>query len=118
MPAFQPLHNLPASLTPFIGRQGQIIQLHRMVTGPSCRLVTLTGPGGVGKTRLALKVAETALHAFKHGAWLVDLSALSEAGLVEPAAAAVFGLKDVPNSRIIDALRDFFGKEEAPAGAG
>src|SRR2546430_1395242 len=72
--------NLPGELTSFIGRRDELATARRLL-GES-RLVTLTGVGGVGKTRLALRLANQLERAFEDGIWLVDLATLSDAGLV------------------------------------
>src|SRR6266436_3610595 len=69
-------HNLPYQLTSFIGREQEIAQLGELAAAN--RLVTLTGAGGAGKTRLALQVAGELLDAFPDGVWLVELAALSD----------------------------------------
>src|SRR5258708_192847 len=70
-------HNLPYPLTSFVGREQEIVQLKELVT--TNRLVTLTGAGGAGKTRLAIEVAVQLLDGFSDGVWLVELAALSDA---------------------------------------
>ena len=83
-------HNLPASLTTFIGRekeQAEILQLIGMH-----RLVTLTGSGGVGKTRTSLKVGGQVLDQYANGVWLVELAPLSDPELVPQTVASVFGI--------------------------
>jgi predicted ATPase/DNA-binding CsgD family transcriptional regulator len=102
-----PRHNLPLATTPFIGRQNQIDQVRRMVNDPNCRLITLTGAGGVGKTRLALRIAESSISAFKHGVWLVELASVNDAAMVNQSVASVFGLQGDLNRDVIDLLRDF-----------
>jgi DNA-binding CsgD family transcriptional regulator len=77
-PSSPPKHNLPSSMTPFVGRQSQIEQVRRMVIDPKCRLITLTGAGGVGKTRLALKIAESSFTTFKHGVWWSWLQSITQ----------------------------------------
>src|SRR5262245_47931098 len=62
-----PVTNLPPSLTPLIGRAPEVTQLARVLADPTCRLITLVGPGGIGKTRLALQVAANHHQAFMHG---------------------------------------------------
>lgn len=62
--AFSPASNIPASATPFIGRQQESDSLARMMTDPRQRLITILGPGGIGKTRLAMEAARTQLAAF------------------------------------------------------
>lgn len=102
-----PKRNLPLPLTSFIGREKHITEVHRLlVSGPS-RLVTLTGAGGVGKTRLALRVAEEAQADFPHGAWWVDLSALEDVALLPELVADAFGLQWSPSRPADAVLRDF-----------
>jgi predicted ATPase len=66
-------HNLPAPATPLVGRQGEMRQVLERLSDPVTRLITLSGPGGVGKTRLALEIAWEALGGFGHGVWWVSL---------------------------------------------
>jgi predicted ATPase len=70
----KPKHNLPAQPTPFIGRAAQIAALKEMIASPAARLITLMGPGGTGKTRLSLQVAQESLDQFTHGAFFVPLA--------------------------------------------
>ena len=72
--AKKPKHNLPAQPTPFIGRTAQIAAIKEMLLGTDTRLVTLIGPGGTGKTRLGLKVAQEILDHFPHGVYFVPLA--------------------------------------------
>src|SRR5438874_6099414 len=78
-------HNLPYQLTTFIGREQEIAQLEELVTAH--RLVTLTGAGGAGKTRLAIEVASRLVDAFADGVWLAELAVLSDPRLVPQALA-------------------------------
>ena len=75
-----PRHNLPDQLTSFVGRDHELGEIERLLS--STRLLTLTGAGGCGKTRLALQVAAASLPRFDDGAWVVELTPLSEANLV------------------------------------
>ena len=86
-----PSHNLPTQRTTFIGRQVQIAQVKALLE--QHRLVTLTGSGGVGKTRLALQVAEEVLDQFSEGVWLVELAAVIDPALVPQTVATTLGLK-------------------------
>ncbi|MBI5651075.1 MAG: tetratricopeptide repeat protein [Chloroflexi bacterium] len=72
-----PRHNLPAALTPFVGRADELAELDALIADPGCRLITLVGRGGVGKTRLALQIAAQHVERFLNGARFVSLSALS-----------------------------------------
>src|SRR5258708_30509507 len=82
-------HNLPYQLTSFVGREQEIAQLKELVT--TNRLLTLTGAGGAGKTRLAIEVASRLIGAFPDGVWLVELATLSDPRLVPQAAAQAPG---------------------------
>jgi predicted ATPase/DNA-binding SARP family transcriptional activator len=84
--------NLPAETTTFIGRESMLKKTRKLLE--SARLVTLTGPGGVGKTRLALRAAAEASWAFPHGAWLADLAPLTEPQLLDRAVAEALGIPD------------------------
>src|SRR5215831_10775029 len=84
--------NLPAELTSFVGRRDELAEVKRLL-GVS-RLVTLTGVGGVGKTRLALRAAAGLRRAFPGGEWLVRLDQLREEALVAQAVAGALGLQD------------------------
>ena len=79
-------HNPPVQLTSFVGRDAEMTQVRALLA--ESRLVTLTGAGGVGKTRLALQVAAGVLAEFPAGVWLVDLAPLTDPALV-PATVAI-----------------------------
>ncbi len=85
-------HNLPVQLTSFVGREAEMNEVRRLLA--RSRLVTLTGAGGAGKTRLALQVAAVMLTGFPAGGWLVDLASLTDADLVPVAVARALGLPD------------------------
>jgi predicted ATPase/DNA-binding XRE family transcriptional regulator len=99
------LTNLPAPLTSFIGREKEQAAILKLIS--TYRLVTLTGPGGVGKTRLSLKVGEQVLAHFANGVWLVELAPLLDPLLVPRVTATAFGLRDEPRRPVIDALADY-----------
>jgi predicted ATPase/class 3 adenylate cyclase len=96
--------NLPADVTDLVGRDAEIERLRGELA--ESRIVTLTGPGGSGKTRLALAVAAGARDRFPHGTWFVDLQAVQDAGLLEASIAAAIGLRESPNQPIDTVLRD------------
>jgi len=81
----QPTSNLPAQATTFIGREQQVLALHELLRRPDVRLITLTGPGGTGKTRLALYVAADRLEQYSNGVWLVELAPPGRSTGVVPA---------------------------------
>src|SRR5262245_42476614 len=87
-------HNLPVQLTSFVGREHEVGEVGRLTE--TARLVTLTGTGGVGKTRLALEAAAAALPAYPDGVWLVELAPLSDPALVPSALAVVLGVREQP----------------------
>jgi non-specific serine/threonine protein kinase len=105
--------NLPARLTSFVGREREIADLRALLTGQA-RLVTLTGAGGVGKTRLALEVASALFEelAFADGVWLVEFAALSDPRVVPQAAAAVFHLQEEPDRQFMDVVLDALSSRE------
>ncbi len=94
--------NLPEPLTSFVGRERELAELRAMLAKD--RLVTLTGTGGVGKTRLAMRVAADALDDYRDGAWLVELAALREPDLVAQSAVAALGLKEQPGRSLVETL--------------
>jgi predicted ATPase/DNA-binding CsgD family transcriptional regulator len=97
------LGNLPLELSSFVGRGQEIAEIETFLS--EHRLLTLTGPGGSGKTRLALAVAARVVDAFDAGAWLVELASLSDPDLVTMAAATVLGIRETPGTPLVDSLR-------------
>src|SRR5918994_7250583 len=95
-------HNLPPERTSFIGRERERLEVKRLLA--MTRLLTLTGAGGCGKTRLALKVARDLVGAYADGVWLVDLAPLSEAGLVPQAVAQALGVREQPGRALLETL--------------
>jgi predicted ATPase len=100
-------NNLPIPLTPFIGRQAALAEALKLLG--HTRLITLAGPGGTGKTRLAIQTATEALAGpdFPDGAWLVELAPLSNPELVLPTAASVLNVRAQPGRAPHSALADF-----------
>jgi predicted ATPase/class 3 adenylate cyclase len=96
--------NLPLQLTSFVGREREVQTLLSLLA--ERRILTLTGIGGVGKTRLALQAAAEALPRFRHGAWVTELGHVREPGAVDEAVAAVLGLKAPPGEDARRALLD------------
>jgi predicted ATPase/DNA-binding NarL/FixJ family response regulator len=84
--------NLPAELTSFVGRRREIAEIKRLLS--ASRLVTLTGVGGAGKTRLSLRTATEVQRAFPDGVWFVELAALQDQALLSQAIASTLGLRD------------------------
>ncbi|HZM22277.1 MAG TPA: BTAD domain-containing putative transcriptional regulator [Anaerolineales bacterium] len=99
-----PQHNIPLQLSSFIGREKEQKTIAKLITVN--RLVTLIGTGGIGKTRLSLKVGEGILDKFENGVWFVELASLNDSSLVPQAAAAVFGIIDRSETTSLEKLVD------------
>jgi non-specific serine/threonine protein kinase len=97
-------HNLPSELTSFVGRQAELDELARLLG--SSRLLSITGAGGVGKTRLALRLALKVLDQFGDGVWLVDLAPIGTPDLVPQAIASAIRVRETPQRSVRDALLD------------
>ncbi|MBV9197417.1 MAG: winged helix-turn-helix domain-containing protein [Solirubrobacterales bacterium] len=98
----RPRHNLPVELTSFIGRERELADVSKLLSRN--RLVTLTGAGGSGKTRLAVRIARQALADYPHGIWLVELAPLTDPALVASAITAAVGIRAQAGS-LLDALK-------------
>jgi predicted ATPase/class 3 adenylate cyclase len=96
--------NLPPQRSSFIGREREVAEVADLLE--QAALVTLTGPGGTGKTRLALRVAERLLERFEDGVFLVDLTAVVDPDLVPSAIATTLGVREEPGRPVIDTLMD------------
>ncbi len=96
--------NLPTRLTSFIGRERQVAECERLLA--STRLLTLTGAGGSGKTRLALELAAGLVGEFSNGIWLIDLTAISDPSLVLPAVALALEVREQPGRALLDTLTE------------
>lgn len=113
-PPLKTLHetNLPVPATPFLGREQEVDHISALLRQPEIRLVTLTGPGGSGKTRLALQSAAAAGDDYDHGVWWVPLSSLADPTLVDAAASQALGSEDtlaeaVGDKRLLLVLDNF-----------
>ena len=104
----QPKNNLPFHLSSYVGRTRELNDLLAMIHRKS-RLVTITGTGGIGKTSLALRVAEKSLPNFTHGVWFVDLSPLADPALVAQAIVQSLGIHDEPRVPYADLLVRYLG---------
>ena len=103
-------HNLPLQRTPFVGREREVAEVTVLLEDPACRLLTLIGPGGVGKTRLALQAAAEKIENFAHGVHFVSLAPLSSVEFVVPCIADslkfnFYSRKD-PKIQLLDYLRE------------
>ena len=103
-------HNLPVQLTTFIGREKEVEQIKKGL-GKS-RLVTLTGSGGTGKTRLLLQVASELLDHFKDGVWFIELAPIIDPDLVPNSVASVLGVREEPSHPLMTRLMDWFSDRE------
>ncbi|HTU05463.1 MAG TPA: LuxR C-terminal-related transcriptional regulator [Trebonia sp.] len=95
-------YGFPAELTAFVGRAGAVAEVADRLTG--YRLVTLTGPGGAGKTRLAGQVAEQTAARFADGVWLAELATVTDPAQVAATVAAALGIRDLPAEAAAEAL--------------
>lgn len=112
-------HNLPAQPTPFVGRRGEMAEIQDLLNDPGCRLLTLLGPGGIGKTRLALQVAaelaEASPPGYRHGVFFVSLTPFETAEAVVSAVAEALGYsfhadaegrtRAAPRAQLLDYVR-------------
>src|SRR6266566_3725573 len=98
-------HNLPAQLTPLIGREQEVTAVDTLLRHPEVRLLTLMGPGGVGKTRLGLEVAAELLDDYPDGVCFVPLATISDPELVVPTIAQVLGIKEAGEQPVANLLQ-------------
>ena len=104
-------NNLPAQLTSFVGREEELAQVGRLLA--SVRLLTLTGSGGCGKTRLAAHAAASVAESYPAGVWWVELAPLGPGSAVSTAALSALGLREQPSRSAVDQLADHFGSGRA-----
>jgi predicted ATPase/class 3 adenylate cyclase len=105
------LNNLPAQLTTFIGREEEIAEIKKELE--SHRLITLTGPGGIGKTRLSVQVAANLLETFPDGVWFVELAPLTDPDLIAQTIHTTLGLVEQPGKNILQMLMDYLSQKKA-----
>jgi|SRR5579859_1350881 len=98
-------NNLPVQLTSFVGRETELAEVRKQLAD-GARLVTLTGPGGTGKTRLALEAASGLLAASPDGVWWVELAPLADPSLIPQTVAAALGVKEEPGRPVLATLTD------------
>ena len=104
-PHFLPKNNLPAKLTSFIGREREMVEVKRLLR--ISRLVTLTGDGGVGKTRLSIQVGMELLDQFFDGVWFVEFAPIANLDLLPGVILSIFKLNDQPNKTTLETLQDY-----------
>jgi predicted ATPase/Tfp pilus assembly protein PilF/predicted Ser/Thr protein kinase len=98
-------NNLPQQLTRFIGREREMAEIRNLCT--HTRLITLSGPGGIGKTRLALQIAADSLSDYDDGVWFVELASLANPDLVPQTVASTIGMREEGSRSIGDSLADY-----------
>ena len=103
-------HNLPAEVTSFVGRGADLLEVPRLLA--TSRLVSLTGAGGVGKTRLALRVAAGLVHDFADGVWLIDLASLTVPDLLAQTVATALDIREGAQRTARDVLLDALHERE------
>lgn len=107
----QVANNLPAQLTSFVGREEELAQVGRLLA--QVRLLTLTGTGGCGKTRLAAHAAALVANSYPAGVWWVELASLGPGSAVSTAVLSALGLREHPSRTAVDQLADQLGPERA-----
>jgi predicted ATPase/class 3 adenylate cyclase len=98
------LHNLPAQATPLLGREHELVTLRQLLAAPGTRLITLTGPGGTGKTRIALQAAAESLESFPDGVWWISLAAVSHPDHVAQAIAGPLNVRENSVEPLLESL--------------
>src|SRR5215208_3132793 len=118
-PSFPPLktldarlNNLPSQPTPLVGREREVAGVCRLLRGGGVRLLTLTGPGGMGKTRLALQVAADLVDEFEDGVFFVPLAPISDPDLVVPTVARTLDITETSGRTPEEALKDYLRNKE------
>jgi class 3 adenylate cyclase len=103
-------NNLPLQPTPLIGREKEVAEVCDLLGADETRLLTLTGPGGIGKTRLALQAAADLLESFPDGTFFAPLATLSEAELFSSAVAETLGVKETGELPLDESLKDYLSE--------
>lgn len=105
-------NNLPAQRSPLVGRGAVLAAVQRLLLQNDAGLLTLTGPGGIGKSRLALQAAAEMLDEFQDGVFFVSLAHVTDPALVSPAIAQALGMKQVASREMVDTLADYLSDKQ------
>src|ERR687893_1429263 len=108
--AVHPPNNLPSELSSFVGREEELAEVKRLLENG--RLLTLTGSGGCGKTRLAVAVARELVEGFEDGVWLVELASLADPSLVPQVVAFTLGVREQPGRSLTETLSDYLSSKK------
>jgi predicted ATPase/DNA-binding CsgD family transcriptional regulator len=108
--AQRPPNNLPLEFSSFVGREKELAEVKRLLENN--RLLTLTGSGGCGKTRLALAAAGELVEGYEDGVWLVELASLTDPSLVPQAAASTLGVREQQGRSLIETLSEYLGSKK------
>jgi predicted ATPase/DNA-binding SARP family transcriptional activator len=111
--ASQRTYNLPSQPTSFIGRAAELAKLAQLLEHPTCRLITVVGPGGIGKTRLALQAAATYHDRFVDGVWIISLAPIGDSSLVASTIAQMLGVRETSGQPLLRSLIDYLHEKEA-----
>src|SRR5215208_4261982 len=106
-------HNLPTQPTALLGRETEVAAARALLEQDGARIVTLTGPGGTGKTRLGLQVGAELVGAFADGVWFVPLAAIVDPDLVVPAIAQPLGVREIPGEPLLTTLQEYLRNKHA-----
>jgi predicted ATPase/class 3 adenylate cyclase/Flp pilus assembly protein TadD len=107
------IHNLPAQPTALLGRESELTAVRSLLQQDDVRLLTLTGPGGTGKSRLGIQVGAELLETFPDGVWFVPLAAITDSDLVVPAIAQPLGVRENPDEPLMKTLQAYLQPRQA-----
>jgi hypothetical protein len=104
--------NLPLAPTSFVGREVELVAIKQLLCDPECRMLTLVGPGGIGKTRLAIQTAANLVGEFTHGSTFVGLASLDSPAFLVPTIAQALGIKFREANDARDQLLDYLRQRQ------